>query len=483
MKKEPCGDIMSPNMASPFVAEEIRGESSAFLNQNIYPVTSGLLGLDKFLRKGLALSENIMRSQKLTSSIEKMKRKWGKNLFRADIGQPYDKDLEINKVYIDSVNKTAEQMKGEDMMTNKNYTGFTGIPELRKAYSNFYGSFWGISIDPESLLIGNGGSELMWATIGALFRPGDMIIAPDPHYNPFNVYLEQAGVGWLPIKTETTNGYHFERKNLEETLLKKPQGSNIKAIYLCSPNNPTGTVYSKNELDLLVDLALRHDLLIITDDVYALYNDSQNLTFPKYLESLDTEKKAKIERLLISFDSMSKLAHVPGIRKGFARIPNSDLREAIGRVLGTRGNPDNFNQLVATNMLDSLTIDNQPLVQIQERYKQKMDLVYEKMQYLKKLGIEIPDQIPDGNFYITIKTPFITEDFIDWVANYYNGPQATTFTPIATTSGSFRADPDELQRARTELRFCLGLDIQDIEPAINALIDQIRVYTSTFNKN
>lgn len=425
----------------------------------------------------LSLPENLMRSPKLSQSIQEMQKKWP-NLFRADIGQPLDKNLTINDSLL-SVFAEISQIIIADFQSTRSYSPFSGNPQLKEKYSQFIGKKWDFEADRESIIIGNGASEMMWATVSAFFEKGDVILTPDPHYNPFDVYLAQKQIQWLPITTNLINGYHFTEVDLEQNLEKYPYlARNLKAIYICNPNNPTGTVYSFDELSLLVDFALRQNLLIIADNVYALYNQSTNPNFFQFLNQLESEKKQKVEKQLIAFDSMSKLAHLPGIRIGFSYIPNPQLRELIGRILGARGNPNNISQLISIRVLEELIKKPKILEEVAQVYQQKQKTAFELL--TSNNLITLPNQKPEATFYLTLGLPFSAEDLLNWTAKHYQGSSATTFVPMTTDTGSF-FNHDQQQEGRSQIRICLGLDQNLISKAITTLIDQINQFFSSKN--
>jgi aspartate aminotransferase len=435
------------------------------------------------IMKGKGIPTNIMRSPLLAEAKRVGLERFGPNLHRADIGQPLDKDLPIHDL-IRKANQYATEME-EKYPALRNYTdpdGLHAIPEIgfkgiRESLADFYDSYFGLPINPESVLMGNGASEMWNAFVNTQLMPGDMIIAADPHYNPFDVTLAQAGVGWLPVKTKAENGYHPTETDLSDSLKNKPAEGRIKAVYLNSPSNPTGAVYNKQELDMMVDLALRNDLFIIMDSVYSLYNYSDNPTLVDYLRDLPDAKREKVYEKLVLLESMSKLAHIPGTRIGMGIVPNKELRGQMLSNLGMLGNRQNHGQLKAAYMLDELTKKPSILDDQRELYRQKMDIFYDEVRLkLMDTGIIDFSPKPEGGLYLSLKTKFeSTEQFLLWSMNNLERSDATTFVPLATQTGSFRVD--DFDEAKHELRLCIGVDIEDIQGTVDAFVDQIIQYS------
>ncbi|KKQ23866.1 MAG: Aspartate aminotransferase [Candidatus Roizmanbacteria bacterium GW2011_GWC2_37_13] len=430
-------------------------------------------GISHFMKKGKDLPANIMRDLRIIQSLDIAEKRFGKkNFFHADIGQPLDQDLLIHKVI-----SQGDQYATDFLKKNSDLRGYTsplGLAVLRQSFVNFYKKYWHFDIDANTLLVSNGASEMWNSFVHSSLWPGDLVLATDPHYNPFDVALSEAGAGWVVIETKAENGFHFTKKDFENTLKKQKQGR-IRAVYINSPSNPTGVIYSREEIDMFVDYALKNDLYIVMDAVYSLYNYSSNPTLIEYLHSVSNEKRKKIYQNLVFLDSMSKLAHNPGVRIGFGLIPNEKIRNQIFSDLSIRGNVQNHGQIKSSFVLDKLSEDRSILDSLKKLYKKKMSVIYKTIRTnLMEKGVIPTSPCPEGSLYITIKTGFDNLDFFIWVMTKYTGSKATSFVPLTVGQSSFRAvDSNE---GKKELRLCIGSDINLIPQAVTAFVNQLIAY-------
>lgn len=429
------------------------------------------------MKKGADLPQNIMRSSKILESIALGKKRFSK-LYPADIGMALDINLPINFAMKDCELQASQAVADKPELMR--YTEPQGLIILREAVSSFYKKIWKFEVEPQWVVITNGASEMWERFITAHIEPGDLVVTPDPHYNPFDPDLAVIGAGWFSINTESKNGYHFTKQDVDTALAKKPKEGKIKALYLNSPCNPTGVVYTQKELDILVDLALKNDLFIVMDGVYSLYNYSNNPTLIDYLRNLSVKKRNKIYKKLVFLDSMSKLAQVPGTRIGINLIPDNMLREQTIRTLAVRGNVQNHGQIFSLFMLNKIIGKPNILFTIRSLYKRKMELFYKKIREgLVKKNI-IPDfRMPEGGLYLTLNILRNSSQFLIWSMNKYKGKEAMTFVPLTVefedgSVSSFRAE--DLETGADELRICIGMPEEDILPASKAFIKQLQQF-------
>lgn len=434
-------------------------------------------GINTFMKKGADLPQNIMRSQKIMEAITVGKKRFSK-LYPADIGMALDINLPINSVMKECEIQAAQIIAAEPELMR--YTEPQGLKIFREAVSNFYRKIWKLNIDPQWVVITNGASEMWERFISAHFESGDLVLTPDPHYNPFNTDLAAIGAGWLSINTESKNGYHFTKQDVDTALAKKPKEGKIKALYLNSPCNPTGVVYTQKELDILVDLALKNDLFIVMDGVYSLYNYSNNPTLIDYLRNLSVKKRNKIYKKLVFLDSMSKLAQVPGTRIGINLIPDNMLREQTMRTLLVRGNVQNHGQIFSLFILNKIVEKPNIILTIKSLYKRKMGLFYRSIHKDLVENNIIPDfHMPEGGLYLTLNILRNSSKFLIWSMNEYKGKEAMTFVPLTVefedgSVSSFRAK--DLETGSDELRICIGMPEEDILPASKAFIKQLQQF-------
>ncbi len=435
-------------------------------------------GINTFMKKGAGLPQNIMRSPKIMEAVAAGKKRFFK-LYPADIGMALDTDLPINSLMRECEIKSAQIIASEPELMR--YTEPQGLKIFREAVSNFYKKIWRLDIDPQWVVITNGASEMWERFVSAYIESGDLVLTPDPHYNPFNTDLAVIGAGWLSINTKSKNGYHFTKQDVDTALAKKPKEGKIKAVYLNSPSNPTGVIYTKKEIDMLVDLAIKYNLFIVMDGVYSLYNFSDNPTLIDYLRDLSYTKRNLIYKKLVFLDSMSKLTQTPGQRIGMNFIPDDALRGQTMRTLSVRGNVQNHGQIFSLFMLNKIIENPNILLTIKSLYKRKMKLFYRSIyKNLVKNNI-IPDfHMPEGGLYLTLNILRNSSKFLIWSMNEYKGKEAMTFVPLTVefedgSVSSFRAE--DLETGADELRICIGMPEEDILPASKAFIKQLQQFS------
>jgi aspartate aminotransferase len=176
----------------------------------------------------------------------------GKKVYHLNIGQP---DIKTPPAFLDSIRNFKQEVI--------EYAASQGDNELRDAMSRYYQD-WNIDMLRENILVTNGGSEALWFTFMAICDHGDNVLVPEPYYANYNAFAQAANVSVTPILTKAEDGFHLPPAQEIEKLIT-PQ---TRAIVVSNPGNPTGTVYTEAEVEMLADLAKKHDLYIISDEVY-----------------------------------------------------------------------------------------------------------------------------------------------------------------------------------------------------------------------
>ncbi|MFZ6034711.1 MAG: pyridoxal phosphate-dependent aminotransferase [Patescibacteria group bacterium] len=456
-------------------------------------------GANTLAKTGAEIPQNIMRAGKITKAIETAKTRF-KKIYFADIGMPLDADLQIQPVINDARSRAADFVN--DHPDYGRYTAAQGLPMFRKSVADFYSSFYGLTISPDWVVASNGASEMWERFVASQLEPGDMILTLDPHYNPFDVDLAMKGVDWLPIKTKAENGFHFAENDLSKALKEKAEKQplgRIAAVYINSPANPTGVVYSEKELDTLVDFALRNDIFIVMDSVYSLYNYGSNPSLVSYLRDMPAKKRELVYKKLVFMDSMSKLATTTGTRVGMNIVPDNSLREHLNRSLGVRGNINNLAQIESAYILNSLSDDLETKMgQVNGDIRtailyDQASLYYRKMEkFVRILNKKLSDaesgrkvNLPDGGLYITLPLGINALDFFTWSMTEYVADSVMTFVPegVAFDDGSeasFRVR--DFEKASQEIRICIGMDETEIETAAETFVKQLNAYRQSLSE-
>lgn len=387
----------------------------------------------------------------------------GKIIHRADIGMPQEPYPHFAKELLqEAINEITVAGYGPEI-----------APSFAHALTDFYQKRFGVKINPENLITGLGASELFPILIDVITQPGDKIFTFDPHYANFDIPLPRKEVSFFAGRTD--NRFHPVISDLKEALESDREGK-IKVVYLNSPNNPTGAVYTKEEIKQIIDLALTHNLWLIFDGVYWNYNFSQNPSFIfEVLSDYHQEDQEEIEKRLVVLDSMSKTFFLCDWRLGWAIIFNPQLKQAVSSSANYRGNISIETQNAAAKIFNRPDLE-QILTENRQLYQKKRDLVYAKLQTLASEGLIILNEPPEGGIYLTFKlaSGVNAEKFLRWSLTEYDGP-ICTFVPLITTSGSFYTD-DKKDSHSDEIRLCFGLPEDQIQEAIETFADQLHAF-------
>ena len=191
--------------------------------------------------------------------------KSGVKVYQLHIGQP---DVQTPDSFFEGLHNYKEKII--------KYANSRGINELLETFSKSYHKM-GINLDPEDMLITHGGSEALMFTLASICNPGEEVLVPEPYYSNYESFLRSADAKLVPIETKLENNYHLPAKEEIEKLITP----RTKAIMFSNPSNPTGTVLTLKEMEMIVEIAQKHDLFIISDEVYRqfIYDDIEYKSF------------------------------------------------------------------------------------------------------------------------------------------------------------------------------------------------------------
>ncbi|MCD6194161.1 MAG: pyridoxal phosphate-dependent aminotransferase [Candidatus Aminicenantes bacterium] len=331
-----------------------------------------------------------------------------------------------------------------------------GFLELRTAIANYYQER-GHNITPDNIVITIGGSEAIHFAFSAVSDPGGSIIIPEPYYTNYNGYASFANVNIIPLTLDVEKG--FRLPSIAEIEAKiTPQ---TRAILLCSPNNPTGTVYTKEEISRVVDLVLKKDLFLIADEVYNefIYDGAHHTSVLEFEEVRDRT---------IVIDSISKRFSCCGARVGAMITRNPEIYEAVLKFAQARLCPPTMEQKAA---LAAYQMGREYFAVIRQEYQRRRDVLYEE---LKKIpGITMHK--PQGAFYIIIRLPVKdSEHFVRWMLTEFELEGETVM--VAPASG-FYATPE---KGRDEVRIAYVLKEEDLKRAIHVFREGLKKYQTIF---
>ena len=339
-------------------------------------------------KKGLAMPESPIR--KLVPFAEKAKKK-GVNVFHLNIGQP---DINSPDVALEAINNFNKKVV--------EYSHSAGFESYRKQLVKYYGSK-NISLSHHDLLITTGGSEALFFAMSSCLDIDEEVIIPEPFYANYNGFAKSANVKVRPISTSIKNGFKLPSVDEFEKLIS----AKTKAILICNPGNPTGYLYSEEELNKLKEIVVKHNLFLIADEVYREFAyDGKKHTSILNIEGL--EKNA------IVIDSTSKRYSMCGIRIGCLVSRNKHVISTSLKFAQARLSPPTFGQIAAQAALKT---PKDYFDKVISEYISRRDLLVKKMNDIE--GVVCPK--PSGAFYAIAELPVDdAENFCQWMLEKFS---------------------------------------------------------------
>ena len=364
-------------------------------------------------------------------------------MYHLNIGQP---DLPTPQEGLDAL-KTIDRKVLE-------YSPSQGYQSYIDGLVGYYAKY-NINLKPTDIIVTCGGSEALQFAFLACFNPGDELIVPEPVYANYMGFACEMGVKVRTITTKIENG--FALPAIEE--FEKLINARTRAIMICNPNNPTGTLYTKEELMQLRDLVKKYDLYLIADEVYREYVYSDE----PYLSALHLEG---IEQNVVLIDSVSKRYSECGIRIGAFITRNDELRTAVMKFAQARLSPPLIGQVVAEA---SLAAPQKYHQDVYDEYIARRNCLVEGLNKIP--GVFSP--MPMGAFYTVVKLPVQdSDDFCRWCLEEFNYEGETVMMAPAT---GFYATPGA---GKNEVRMAYVLKIDDLKRALIVLGKALEAYNA-----
>ena len=365
----------------------------------------------------------------------------GISVYHLNIGDP---DVPTPKVILKAIKGFKQKVLS--------YGPSEGLKELRKAISDYFGDY-GIDVEPENVFITTGGSEAIFFVFSAICDPGDEVIIPEPFYTNYNGFANMAGVKIKPLTLSVENGFHLPPKDDIKHLIT----DKTRAILICSPNNPTGTVYSREEIQSIIDLALEYDLWVLSDEVY------REFVFDGRKHTSVLEFREAAERTVV-MDSISKRFSCCGARIGFIVTRNRELWSTLLKFGQARLCPPTIEQMGA---IAGFKHWKEFMPGIIDEYRLRRDVVFEEIENIDGAFT----LKPEGAFYTVVKLPVDdAEEFIKWMLTEFNINGKTTM--LAPASGFYSTAGTGLDEAR--IAYVLNQD--KLRDAMNILREGLKVY-------
>lgn len=368
----------------------------------------------------------------------------GVKVFGLNIGQP---DLPTPQVGLDALKHIDRKVL--------EYSPSDGLPSLRNKLAEYYSRF-DICVKPEEVIVTNGGSEAVLFAFLATLNPGDEVIMPEPAYANYVTFAQIAGAKMIGVPASIDNG--FALPPVEE--IEKRITPRTKAILICNPSNPTGYVFTREELEKIRDIVKKNDLWLYSDEVYRefCYSDKP------VISALQLEG---IEDRTILIDSVSKRYNECGIRVGNLVTHNKELHDIVMKFAQARLSPPLLGQVVAEKSID---VEKQYLIDSIGEYRRRRDFLVNGLN-------EIPgvySAMPMGAFYTVAKLPVDNaEKFCKWCLSEFSYDGCTVF--MAPAAG-FYLTPG---MGENQVRMAYVLKLEDLKEALVVLRKALEAYPGT----
>ena len=379
------------------------------------------------------------------ASIAEERKKNGIKVYHLNIGQP---DLPTDKVFYEQLLKIPQ--------TTVAYAPSNGMPQTIRAWKKYFEQV-GIHFDEKEIIVTQGGSEAIIFAMCSICDVDEEIIVFEPFYTNYNGFATLVDVRLVPIPLSIQNGFHLPaEEEIEKYITPKTRG-----ILITNPSNPTGTVYSKEELQRLVNLVQKYNLFLLSDEVYREFAYEGG-----FVSVMDF---SEISQQTILLDSASKRFNLCGARIGVLASHNEDVVQSAFKFGMARLSVATIEQLAIIPMLEEPYKFTTPIV---EEFRRRRDVVYETLSEIT--GVTYYK--PEGAFYIIIGLPVKdSEHFARWLIEEFDYNKETIL--LAPAQG-FYATPD---KGMNEVRLAFMLNVDDMKKSLKIMDIAIKEYLKNFS--
>jgi len=378
--------------------------------------------------------------RKLVPYAEQAK-KDGKKVFHLNIGQP---DIATPQVALDAIKNIDREVV--------EYSHSAGYQSYRSKLASYYQGL-GIDVSDEEIIVTTGGSEALIFGFMSCFNPDDEVIIPEPFYANYNGFAETAGIKIKPVTASIENGFALPPIiDFEKQITPKTKG-----IVICNPGNPTGYLYSKEELEQLAELVKKHDLFLFADEVYRefCYDGAKPYS---------TMNLKGIEEHTILIDSVSKRYSMCGARIGALITHNKDVLKSVLKFAQARLSPPTLAQIASEAALDT---PQSYFTDVIEEYVERRNIMVDGLNKIE--GVECPK--PKGAFYCIAKFPIDNSDkFCQWLLEEFEYGNQTVMMAPAT---GFYASKG---LGKNEVRIAYVLKKDDLRKAVKCIEEALKIY-------
>ena len=377
--------------------------------------------------------------RKLVPYAEAAKKR-GTKVYHLNIGQP---DIETPKMVLDAVRNSDFKVL--------EYSHSAGNESYRKKLVGYYNSV-GINVDYNEIIITTGGSEAILFAFMACMDNGDEVIIPEPFYANYNGFAVAAGVNVVPITSHIENG--FALPSIEE--FEKKISPKTKAIVICNPNNPTGYLYTADEMEALKVLIKKYNLYLFSDEAYREFCYDGKQISAMHLTGVDDN--------VVMMDTISKRYSACGGRIGALVTKNKMLLDAVMKFAQARLSPPSFAQIAGEAAID---LPSNYFDTTKAEYQSRRDLIVKRLNAME--GVFCPN--PGGAFYAIAKLPIDNSDvFCQWLLESFSHNGATVM--LAPATGFYGTQG----LGKQEVRLAYVLKLDDINAAMDCLQEALKQY-------
>ena len=368
----------------------------------------------------------------------------GKKIYHLNIGQP---DIQTPPQLFEAVRSFHEATLA--------YAPSPGIPALIDAICSYYARI-GVTLDAGNVLVTTGGSEALQIACNCILDDGDEIIIPEPFYPNYHTFITTAGASIHPLHTRAEEGYFFaDRAKIEACITP-----HTRAILVTNPGNPTGTCLTRDEMKMILDVAVEHDLYLIADEVYRefAYETGELLSFLQFGYGYEN---------LILIDSVSKRFSACGARIGCLISRNVEFMAQALKYCQARLSVATLDQVAAAALY---SVGPEYFAAVREEYHRRRDTVVRKLHEIPGVVCECPK----GAFYLMAALPVDdAEKFQQWLLEEFDDHGDTV---MFAAGGPFYATPG---KGLNEIRIAYVLKQEDLERAMDLLALGIQKYNET----
>lgn len=368
-------------------------------------------------------------------------KKQGKKIYHLNIGQP---DIPTPDVALKAISNYSEKVI--------EYSHSAGNESYRRGIAKYYQGL-GLDIDYSEVMITTGGSEAILFVMLATLDAGDEVIVPEPYYTNYSGFAVEADIKVVPITSSIESGFALpDIEDFEKVITEK-----TKAIIICNPNNPTGYLYSDDELNKLKELVKKHDLFLYSDEVYREFvYDGEKHKSVLHLEGM--------EEHAIVFDSVSKRYSMCGVRTGAIVTKNKEVYEAVLKFGQARLSPPSLGQVAGEAALET---PKEYFDEVYSEYINRRNFVIEALNKID--GVYAP--MPKGAFYTVIQLPVDdAEIFCQWMLEEFDYNNETVM--LAPAAGFYATEG----LGKNEARIAYVLKVEDLEKAVKCIEEGLKVY-------